>query len=341
MFEITDYKKTIDSVLKDVPERTQDILSRRFGIGKREKFPQRETLESIGKNYGITRERVRQIEKKGIETLQHSSKFSKLKEPFFEVKYFIDENGGLKREDLLESYLAPQEEYLPYLLFLLELGDMFSYRYDTPHFYSFWKTREEVEEIAKEINDFVIKILEKRKKLFEKEEILEMGKRGGQEVLNKELKENHVLSYIEVSKEIEENPFGEYGLFSWPEVNPKGVRQKAYLVLKKEGKPLHFKELAEIIEDKLQSPVQASTLHNELIKDQNFVLVGRGIYALKDWGYKEGTVRDIIEDALRDGRKLSRQEIIKKVKEQRMVKESTIILNLHYFKKTKEGKYII
>jgi len=247
----------------------------------------------------------------------------------------------LKREDLLESYLAPQEEYLPYLLFLLELGDMFSYRYDTPHFYSFWKTREEVEEIAKEINDFVIKILEKRKKLFEKEEILEMGKRGGQEVLNKELKENHVLSYIEVSKEIEENPFGEYGLFSWPEVNPKGVRQKAYLVLKKEGKPLHFKELAEIIEDKLQSPVQASTLHNELIKDQNFVLVGRGIYALKDWGYKEGTVRDIIEDALRDGRKLSRQEIIKKVKEQRMVKESTIILNLHYFKKTKEGKYII
>jgi len=341
MFEITDYTETIDDVLTDVPKRTRDILSRRFGVYKGGKPSEKETLENIGKDYGITRERVRQVEKKGLDTLRRSPKFSELEGALLKIKYFIDENGGLKREDVLESRLAPRTNYQSYLLFLLELGDMFSYKYDTPSFYSFWETQEEAEKIARKINDFFVKILKEEKRLFGKEEILETGRREAKKFFKKDFKENYILSYVEVSKEIEENPFGEYGLFSWPEVNPKGVRAKAYLVLKKEGRPIHFKELSRIIEEELNSPTHVSTLHNELIKDQNFILVGRGMYALKEWGYKKGTVRDIIEDALKSKGELSKQEIVQKVKEQRLIKESTIILNLRHFERTKEGKYTI
>jgi len=341
MFQVTDYKNTIDTILKDVPERTRDVLSRRFGIRRNKKSFEEETLESIGQDYGITRERVRQIEKRGVETLRNSPKFSKLKEPFLEIKYFIDENGGLKREDLIESYLVPQVEYRPYLLLLLELGEIFSYQYDTPYFYSFWKTREEAEDFAKRIINLLIKNLERERSLLDEEKILKVGKTGAQEVFKKEFKESYILSYIEISKEIEENPFGEYGLASWPEVNPKGVREKAYLVLKKEGRPIHFKDLARVIEERLQTPIHVSTLHNELIKDPNFVLVGRGIYALKEWGYKEGTVKDLIENLLKNEKELSLGEILGKVKEQRLVKDSTILINLQYFKRTKEGKYTL
>lgn len=338
MFEIVDYKRAVDGVLKDVPEKTRDILSRRFGI-KRE--GQKETLESIGKDYDITRERIRQIEKKGIETLKNSPKFSKLKEPVLKIKYFIDENGGLKREDLLESSLTPRPKYRPYLLFLLKLGEGFSYKYNLPIFHPFWETKIEAEILAKKVDDFFIKLMEKERKLFKREEILEIGKKEIQKNLDMRLKDSYILSYIEVSRMIEASPFGEYGLASWPEISLRGVRDKAYLILKKEGRPLHFRELARLIEGVLETPIQINTLHNELIKDENFVLVGRGIYALQEWGYKEGTVREVIREILKERGELSKEEILNRVREQRMVKESTIVLNLQYFQKTKEGKYTL
>jgi len=341
MFQITGYKKIIDEILRDIPDRSRNILSRRFGIGENQELPSQETLESIGDDYGITRERVRQIEKKSIDTLRNSPKFSRLREPLLEIKYFIDDNGGLKKEDLLESYLVPDVGYRPYLVLLLDLGKYFSYKYDTPDFYSFWETKKEAEEIARRIDSLLIELLEKKKKLLKQEEILEVGRERARKALRKDFKKGHILSYIEVSKIIESNPFGEYGLFCWPEVNPKGVREKAYLILKKEGKPVHFRELARIIESDLQSSVHVNTLHNELIKDPEFVLVGRGVYALRDWGYKEGTVRDIIKELLKREGELSRGDLIEKVKEQRLVKESTIALNLQYFKKTREGNYAL
>ena len=86
------------------------------------------------------------------------------------------------------------------------------------------------------------------------------------------------------------------------------------------------------------------TVHNELIKDPRFVLVGRGLYALKEWGYEEGQVKDVILKILKEARKpLPKEEILAGVLKQRMVKENTVLLNLNnkkYFLKTPEGKYI-
>jgi len=51
-----------------LPKRTKDVLDQRFGLGK---SPNRMTLDAIGKRYGITRERVRQIEADGLSRIEN------------------------------------------------------------------------------------------------------------------------------------------------------------------------------------------------------------------------------------------------------------------------------
>ena len=110
--------------------------------------------------------------------------------------------------------------------------------------------------------------------------------------------------------------------------------------MKKKKEPLHFREIGEHIKEIFGKQINHESLHNELIKDPRFVLVGRGIYALKEWGFKEGTVKDLIKDLLKDGPK-TKEEIISEIKKQRFVKESTIILNLSLYFKRKDGKYTL
>ena len=123
---------------------------------------------------------------------------------------------------------------------------------------------------------------------------------------------------------------GGIGLASWRHINPKTLRDKIYFVLNKQKKPLHFVEIVnKITELRFDNKrINLQAVHNELIRHDQFVLVGRGIYALKDWGYKEGTVAEIIQDILKDGKAKSQEDIIKEVLKQRHVKKITIILNL-------------
>ena len=51
---------------------------------------------------------------------------------------------------------------------------------------------------------------------------------------------------------------------------------------------MHFKEVAEAISKTFGKKTHYATCHNELIKDSRFVLVGRGMYALAEWGYQAG-----------------------------------------------------
>ena len=109
------------------------------------------------------------------------------------------------------------------------------------------------------------------------------------------------------------------------------MKDKIYLVLKKEGKPLHFNDITELI-NKVKfdrRKAYAPTVHNELILNDDFVLVGRGIYALEEWGYKPGVVSDVLIKILKKSDDpLSRDELVKKVLEQRVVRKNTIHLAL-------------
>lgn len=333
---IGQYKTLIDSIIKDLPSKSQNVLVRRIGFGG-----EKETLEKIGKDYGITRERVRQIEKKAIEHLKNSPKFSKLEEPFVKIKSFIEINGGLKREDILEFNLASKPEEKPYLHFLLKLGNDFFYHPESEDLYSVWRTKEEAPKYAKILSEYLLNLMEKERKLYGKEKLLEIAVKEAPKILKVKIKREYANSYIEATKKIEENPFGEFGPAHWPEVTPKTIRDEAYLILKKEGRPMHFNDLAKAIEENLKKSVNPNTLHNELIKNEQFVLIGRGIYALREWGYEDGTVKDMIEKILDARGPLTKDEIMNEVKKVRLVKDSTIYLNLHNFKKNEEGKYVL
>jgi len=136
-----------------------------------------------------------------------------------------------------------------------------------------------------------------------------------------------------------------WGLVKWPTVNPKNIRDKIYVILSENGKHMHFNEIAEAIKisDFKRKDVTTQAIHNELIKDKRFVLIGRGIYALREWGYKKGTVADIITEVLREaGEPLHRDEIVKRVLKSRFVKETTILLNLQsksQFKRVAKATY--
>ena len=62
-------------VLEQLTEREQKVLRMRFGIGMNTDH----TLEEVGKQFGVTRERIRQIEAKALRKLRHPSRAKKLK----------------------------------------------------------------------------------------------------------------------------------------------------------------------------------------------------------------------------------------------------------------------
>ena len=138
---------------------------------------------------------------------------------------------------------------------------------------------------------------------------------------------------------------GLYGLTKWPSVNPRNIRDKIFVILESHKKPMHFSEIAKEIResDFKRKNVTVQAIHNELIKDARFVLIGRGIYALSSWGYKKGTISEIITSILQEaGKPLTREEIVRQVLKTRRVKETTILLNLQnkkLFKKIDRNLY--
>lgn len=145
--------------------------------------------------------------------------------------------------------------------------------------------------------------------------------------------------------DIEQNKFGNWGHSEWRDVKPKTINDKIYLVLKNNGKPMHYQDIGKMINETGfdGKSVNTATVHNELILDEKYVLVGRGLYALKEWGFSKGTVADIIADILTEaGQALTKKEITEKVMKQRMVKKTTIdlaLMNKKRFERVAGGKY--
>lgn len=325
------YQKICADCIKDLPQRTVDVVERRFGL----RTSQRETLETIGQSYDITRERVRQIEAEGFSKIKPRIKENQELSKYFEK--VLASFGGLKKEHDLLQVLAGNK-FQNHVFFILTNGDGFNKIPEDNSFYSFWATKKESIKQAKNLVKSTIKRFNKEKRVFSLDELLK----------DQKISKDVFLSYIGISKEIQKNPEGKFGLRNWLEINPRGVKDKAYLVFKREEKPLHFSDVASLIEKlpfDFPSKTHTATVHNELIKDGRFVLVGRGLYALKEWGYQPGVVKDIIVKTLKDSKKsLSKKEILDKVLEQRFVKENTIALNLqdkNYFARDSQGKYTI
>lgn len=334
------------SVLSTLKERDREIVVKRFGLDGQEV----ETLESIGQKYNLTRERVRQIEKDSLFVLKQK-KIKDLNEALELIFNTVIEHGNIMAEDyLMKTVLLGKAgaKDSAAVKFLLNLSEQLLDVKETTLNKSSWSTIGfNTQRLTEVISEFV-EILKSSGQVISQDELYERFKRGSyyqQHAL--ELSDKAIKSYLNIAKSIQVNPFGEIGLRDWSEVKPRDVGDKAYLVLKHHGKPEHYSEITKLINEHKFDDRTAfqETVHNELIKDSRFVLIGRGIYALSEWGYKKGVVADVIREVLQEsGRPLTRDEIISEVMKRRLVKRNTILVGLSNrknFQKVGKDKYTI
>ena len=335
-----DLKSTVNEILAIIDqEREREIITRRFGL-----YDRKETLEQIGELLGITRERVRQLEKAILIRLKIAAEDNKIPASTSLEKVFVRhlaEMGRIARvSDLTDALLGKKTDARDraHVAFIAELSpnltvvnenDNYHHAVGIAEYGDEKKIRAEVDEIVKAI------------------------KKHGEPLTIEQLHEqlsyehpDHVRALASVSKllaHLKDN----WGLVKWPTVNPKNIRDKIYVILAENEKPLHFSEIAEAIKDSdfKRKDVTTQAIHNELIKDKRFVLIGRGIYALDSWGFSKGTVADIITDVLKSASEpLHRDEIVKRVLKSRQVKETTILLNLQsksQFKRVAKATYAL
>lgn len=350
-------------LLKKLPhKRMRAVVEKRFGL----KGGKKKTLEAIGKEYKITRERVRQIETDALKHLAKPENHQEVEPTLRALEDHFRAWGGVLAEHHFFN-MAGNSRQVPHLALLLKIGKAFSELPETNHLHHRWAVDKNAAHRAEKIMEKTRVHLVERGHPLPRPELHSAVARYSAEILGEELPEQAREACLEVSRDIRQNPYGEFGLAGWPTINPRGVKDKAYLVLSKTQKPLHFREVAEAINaigwparQRLEPHPPASsrppettscrageasragamaggpkreahpqTVHNELIKDNRFVLVGRGLYALKEWGYEPGTVREILVSMFkRAGRPLKKDEVIKMVLEKRLVKPPTILLNL-------------
>lgn len=334
-----DIDGTVEAILGAIDqEREREIITRRFGL-----YDRKETLEQIGELLGITRERVRQLEKAILIRLKIASEEGKIPNVQTLEKIIVrelSEMGRLatvsdltdklteKADNLKRSRVAFIAELAPHLTVVNE-NDNYRYAVGISEYGDEKKLRTAIDEIVKTIKKH--------------------GEPLTIDQLHDQLDYEHpsiVRALASVSKHLS-NLKDMWGLNKWPTVNPKNIRDKIYVILAENGKPLHFSEIADAIKDSSFSRKNVTTqaIHNELIKDKRFVLIGRGIYALDSWGYSKGTVADTIADILRKSTEpLHRDEIVKRVLKNRQVKETTILLNLQskpQFKRVAKATYAL
>lgn len=332
------YREATNQILRELRrDRDRQIIARRFGFG----LKKRQTLEKIGSDFDITRERVRQIEKAAIMKMR-TSPTPELNRANALLSEAVRELGNVAMISEVATTLDIAEADEAYAVFLALLAPGVELIDETDDLcaavglqpiFNREQTTQLVNELLDTIKDYG-KPITSHKLLAKVPSELELG------TLEQLLRVSKKTAYFD----------GKWGLITWPEVNPKSIRDKTYLVLSRHGKPLHFADIASHIR-KLQADlstgkrdVTVQAVHNELIKDGRFILIGRGIYALAEWGYTPGTVAEIIASVLRDEAPLHKDEIIKRVLEKRQVKTTTIILNLQekdQFVRTAKATYTL
>ncbi|MEO8691487.1 MAG: sigma factor-like helix-turn-helix DNA-binding protein [Candidatus Saccharimonas sp.] len=333
-------KSAVQDILNAIDqEREREIITRRFGL-----FERRETLEQIGEMLGITRERVRQLEKAILIRLKIAASDDKIP-AVHEIERLIirdlSENGRAGRVIDITARLVdgvPSAEDRSRVAFVGELSPKLVLINENDSYFQGVSIAENGDE--KSIRHQVDEIVKAIKKHGEPIDIESLHS-----LLSYE-SPSQVRALASLSKSLA-HLRDMWGLVKWPTVNPKNIRDKIYVILADNAKPMHFSEIAKMIKssDFKRKNVTTQAIHNELIKDKRFVLIGRGIYALNEWGYTRGTVSDIIAEVLKKaGEPLHRDEIVKRVLKSRQVKETTILLNLQSrseFKRVAKATYIL
>lgn len=334
------FAPALEQFLLHLPSRSREIVKARFGIS--DEGPK--TLEEIGQAHHVTRERVRQIVISALGYLAQEEKHPLFVQISERIISALEKKGGVSPVETLLDTLAPSggRERGALLAFIECLPAIKEIKMNSEHAKVYALKEFSLSE-WKKIKDTAKQLLEDANQALEVEELYVRFAETGERMSKQEFIDN-----LLVANDIRQNVFGKWGLAQWSDIKPRGTREKAFLVLKTTGKPLHFREIAALIDsyglksDK-KSHSHPQTVHNELIKDDRFVLVGRGTYALSEWGYKKGTVKEVLEDILgKAPAPMTREEVLTQILKIRQVKKSTVIINLNtFFRRVGKNAYSI
>jgi len=338
--KMTNIHNCVNDILAIIDqEREREIITRRFGL-----YDRRETLEQIGELLGITRERVRQLEKAILNRLKAATESNKIASVNTMEKNIIRELSEMGRvarvQDLTDHMLGriSNQRERSHVAFVAELAPNLAVLNKNDNYF---------------LSVGILEYGDEKKIRSEVDAIVATIKKHGQPLTIEQLHDmlsfehpSYVRALASTSKLLAHLK-DSWGLIKWPTVNPKNIRDKIYVILAENEKPMHFSEIAGSIKKSSfkRKNVTTQAIHNELIKDSRFVLIGRGIYALDNWGFNKGTVSDIIADVLKESPEpLHRDEIVKRVLKSRQVKETTILLNLQskpQFKRVAKATYAL
>ncbi len=319
----------IEDLFLVLTHKEKEVVVKRFSLNNQP----RETLEKIGQHFNVTRERIRQIEKIALSKLRRTVGSTRLHDLSVLAKNLLQDHGGVMLEtkivnEILKIIYSQSEIDIHIIKLVAEIDSEIECVTNFEPFESFWKFQNLRIKDIQDVTDKALDLLTKKGDIVKHDKLLfdiEQAFSEKERIFTKAFIESTLDFDIRI-KSVD----GHYGLSAWRHVNPRSIRDKAYIILKKAKKSMHFIEIANQIAqigfDRKVVTTQA--VHNELIRYDQFVLVGRGLYALREWGYNEGTVSDIIEMLLKNKSPMTKQEIIEGVLKQRQVKKGTISLNL-------------
>lgn len=323
---LPEVKELVNNLLILLSPKEKHIIENRYSLNDRPHA----TLEKIGREFGVTRERIRQIEKNALKKLTRNVVNTKLNNFNQYANIVIQKYEGVVLEEKLVSEILSLSADAKMIStsaikLSLELDANLEKVPNTINYFPYFKLKTIDRKAIQDVCERSIAYLQKKKSVDAIESILEvLEKQTG-----KKWDKTFVLSCLELDRRIKVVKKG-IGLSSWRNINPRTLRDKILYVLREVQKPLHYVEISNRISeyrfDKKVINVQA--VHNELIRDEYFVLIGRGIYALREWGYEDGTVVEVIASILKQKGPLDRERIITEVLKKRQVKRITILLNL-------------
>ena len=333
-------KQVTKRITSHLSDRAADVIMNRFGLNAE---AAKKTLEEIGQKYNITRERVRQVEDSALSSIKRSEAFKAEKAVFEELRRLIHSLGSIVAEHELLPHISRDRATQNHINFYLVLGDAFKKHREDEHFHARWSVDDEM---ADKVHDSLRKLYASLsdQDLVPETEMVKKFFDHLKDVADQYKNEEIAKRWLSMSKGISKNPLGEWGLASSSNVSTRGVKDYAYLVMRRHGSPMHFREVARAIAKTFNRKTHDATTHNELIKDPRFVLVGRGMYALAEWGYKKGIAREVIREILEKDGPMNKDEVVDRVMKERYFKKNTILVNLvnpKYFKKNKNGLYSV
>ncbi len=333
-------KQVTKKILSPLQDRAYDVVVSRFGLGD---DAERKTLEAIGELYGITRERVRQIEASALNTIRKSGEYKSEQNTFSELKNIIKDLGFVVSEDELLDSVTKDQAIQNHIHLYLVLGDEFTKYKEDEHFKARWSIDDDIsEKVHDSLRELYTSLTDDE--LVSEGEMINRFLDKLKDLNNEYRNEEIARRWLSMSKRIARNPLGEWGKSDSSNVKTRGIKDYAFLMMRKHGSPMHFREVAKAITDTFAKKCHTATCHNELIKDTRFVLVGRGIYALREWGYSAGVVRDVIKDIIKKEGPMTKDQVVERVMKERYLKKNTILVNLQnpkYFKKNKQGLYAV